>query len=382
MNYTCSICGKTVAMSEGIQECSCGGYLKAPLKPIRRSDIITGDPTLWRYRKALPIEENAEVVTLGEGMTPLVQTKLGGLLCKADSLLPTGSFKDRGAALVINYLKQQGIKKIIEDSSGNAAASYAAYCAAAGIDCHIFTPASASMGKLVQAHLYGAKITKVEGTREAVTLAAREEAEKQAGIALHAGHNQHPLFPEGCKTMAYEIWEQLGWCAPDNIVVPFGAGSSMLGLYKGFCELLSVGEISRMPRFLVVQAHNCNPMYAAFMGKAEEARCVPTIAEGISIAKPKKQAEALAAIKHTGGLVVEIQEDEIMEGVKAAARVGIYVEPTTGTTVAGAMQLQRSGEIQPKERTVVILTGHGLKATDKISKALDLFGEQRIISET
>ena len=377
MNYTCYACGKTVAMSEGIQECSCGGYLKAPMKPIRKADIISEDPTLWRYRKALPIAEDVEVVTLGEGMTPLVQTKLGGLLCKADSLLPTGSFKDRGAALVINHLKQQGIKKIIEDSSGNAAASYAAYCAAAGIDCHIFAPAGASMGKLVQAHLYGAKITKVEGSRDDVTKAAREEAEKQAGIAMHAGHNQHPLFPEGCKTMAYEIWEQLRWRAPDNIVVPFGAGSSMLGLYKGFCELLSVGEISRLPRFLVVQAHNCNPLYAAFEGKAEEAQCVPSIAEGISIARPKKLIEALAAIKHTGGLVTEIREDEILEGVKAAARVGIYVEPTTGTTVAGALQLQRSGAIQQDEITVVILTGHGLKATDKIGQAMGLFGDRQ-----
>jgi len=117
-------------------------------------------------------------------MTPLVKTRLGGLLFKADSLLPTGSFKDRGAALVINHLKQQGIKKVIEDSSGNAAASYAAYCAAAGIECHIFTPASAAMGKLVQTQLYGATITKVPGPRDEVTTAAIEEAKKQAGIAM------------------------------------------------------------------------------------------------------------------------------------------------------------------------------------------------------
>jgi len=377
MSYTCYSCGKAYAASEGILECSCGGYLKTPLRPIRKADIITDESTMWRYRKALFIEQDSDVVTLGEGMTPLVKTKLGGLLFKADSLLPTGSFKDRGAALVINHLKQQGIRKVIEDSSGNAAASYAAYCAAAGIECHIFTPASAAMGKLVQTQLYGATITKVPGPRDEVTTAAMEEAKKQAGIAMHAGHNRHPLFIEGCKTMAYEIWEQLRWSAPDNIVVPFGGGSCLLGLYKGFCELLSVGEISRLPRFLVVQAHNCNPLYAAFAGKAEEAQCVPTIAEGIALAKPAKKAEALAAVKHTGGLVVEVTEDEIMEGVKAAARVGHYVEPTTGTTVAGALQLQRTGTIKGEEETVVILTGNGLKATDKIGQALGLFDDSQ-----
>jgi threonine synthase len=370
MNYSCYNCGKTYGQDELILECSCGGYLKAPERTLRRQDIILEDPTLWRYRKALPIGEKDAVISLGEGLTPLVKTNLGGLFFKADSLMPTGSFKDRGAALLINHLKELGIKKVINDSSGNAAAAYAAYCAAAGLECHIFTPASTSAGKLVQIQMYGAKITKVTGTRDQVTIAAKEEAKKQEGQAMYAGHNIHPLFPEGCKTSAYEIWEQLGWGVPDNIVVPFGGGSAMLGLYKGFSELLSVGEIPRMPRIFIIQANSCNPLYSLFIGKEELAQCVPSLAEGIAIAQPIKKVEAVAAVRKTGGSVEVVSEAEIVEALEKAARAGFYVEPTTAATIAGALRLQRAGVVDTNEKTVVLLTGNGLKATDKIGQAM------------
>jgi threonine synthase len=324
---------------------------------------------LWRYRKALPIGENDTVISLGEGMTPLVKTNLGGLLFKVDFLMPTGSFKDRGAALLINHLKKLGIKKVINDSSGNAAAAYAAYCAAAGLECHIFSPASTSVGKLVQIQMYGAKITLVTGAREQVTIAAKEEAKKQEGEAVYAGHNIHPLFPEGCKTLAYEVWEQLRYRVPDNIVVPFGGGSAMFGFYKGFSELLSVGEISRMPRMFVIQASNCNPLFSLFIGKEESAQCVPTLAEGISIAQPIKKVEAVAAVRKTHGSVEAVSEAEILEALRAAAKAGFYVEPTTAATIAGALRLQKTGVISAAETTVVLLTGNGLKATDKIGQA-------------
>ncbi|MDD4599904.1 Threonine synthase [bioreactor metagenome] len=372
MSYTCYQCGKTYREDQLILECTCGGYLKAPERAIRKQDIITQDPTLWRYRKALPIGENDPVISLGEGLTPLVKTNFGGLFFKADSLMPTGSFKDRGAALVISHLKKLGIKKVINDSSGNSAAAYAAYCAAAGLECHIFTPASTSVGKLVQIQMYGAKVTKVAGARDQVTLAAKAEAEKQVGQAVYAGHNTHPLFPEGCKTVAYEIWEQLGWGVPDNIVVPFGGGSAMLGMYKGFRELVSVGEIPHMPRIFVIQAHSCNPLYSLFVGKEESAQCVPGLAEGISIAKPIKKVEAIAAVRQTGGTVEEVSEGEIIEALREASRAGFYVEPTTAATVAGALRLQKTGVIRSAEKTVVLLTGNGLKATDKIGQAMGL----------
>ena len=379
MNYTCYNCGKLYRQDELIMECSCGGYLTTPELAIRKQDVIVEDPTLWRYRKALPVEETAAVVSLGEGMTPLVKTNVGnGLIFKADFLMPTGSFKDRGAVLVINHLKKLGVKKVINDSSGNAAAAYAAYCAAAGMECHIFAPAATSAGKLVQIQMYGAKITKVAGTREEVTIAAKQEAKKQEGKAVYAGHNQHPLFPEGCKTAAYEIWEQLHWGAPDNIVVPYGGGSAMLGLYKGFRELLSTGEIPRLPRIFVIQADNCNPLYAAFIGKEEQARCIPGLAEGISIAKPIKKNESIAAIKKSGGAVEVVSENEILEGLRAAAKAGFYVEPTAAATVAGALKLQRNGMLALDETTVVLLTGIGLKATDKILQAVGpiFFGKE------
>ena len=372
MNYSCYQCGKTYSFDEHIIECACGGYLKAPNMPIRKQDIVAGDPTLWRYRKALPFPAAAAPISLGEGMTPLIKTSLGGLLFKADSLMPTGSFKDRGAVLVINHLKNLGVKNVINDSSGNAAAAYAAYCAAANMGCHIFAPASTSAGKLVQIQMYGAEISKIPGLRSDVATAAKEEALKTRGGSIYAGHNQHPLFPEGCKTMAYEIWEQLNWSVPDNVVVPYGGGSAMLGLFKGFSELLSVGEISRLPRLFVIQADNCNPLYSAYIGKEEETRCVPTLAEGISIAQPIKKDESIDVVRKTGGQVAVVSEEEIMFGVKQAAQIGFYVEPTTGATVAGALRLQKSGAIDPKEKTVVVLTGNGLKATDKIGRAMGM----------
>ena len=370
MNYICYSCGKTYSQNELILECSCGSYLKAEARPIRKQDIITQDPSLWRYRKALPVGANDPIVSLGEGMTPLVKTNLPGLFFKADSQMPTGSFKDRGAVLVINHMKNLGVKKIINDSSGNSAAAYAAYCGAAGLECHIFAPAATSAGKLVQIQMYGAKITKVTGPREQVAIEAKEEARKQEGEAVYAGHNIHPLFPEGCKTMAYEIWEQLRWGVPDNIVVSFGGGSALLGLFKGFSELLSVGEISRLPRIFVIQANNCNPLYSHFVGKDELFQCIPSLAEGIAIAQPIKKVEAVAAVRTTGGTVEVVSEAEIMDALCKAAKAGFYVEPTTAATIAGALRLQKEGVIGSNETTVVILTGHGLKATDKIGQTM------------
>lgn len=371
MFHTCYDCGNTYPVDGLVLACSCGGYLKAPARPLRKQDIVTDDPTLWRYRKALPVGAEDAVISLGEGMTPLVRTNLGGLLFKCDSLMPTGSFKDRGAALVINHLKKLGIKRIINDSSGNAAAAYAAYCAAAGLECHIFAPAATSAGKLVQIQMYGATITKVAGARDQVTLAAQAEAQRQEGEAVYAGHNIHPLFPEGCKTAAYEIWEQLRWGVPDNIVVPFGGGSAMLGLYKGFRELLSVGEIPRMPRIFVIQAQSCNPLYTLFTGREELTQCIPGLAEGIAIAQPIKKMEAVTAIRETGGCVEAVSESEIVEALGQAARAGFYVEPTTAATIAGALRLQAAGVIGAAETTVVLLTGNGLKATDKIGQVMD-----------
>ncbi|MEN6411914.1 MAG: threonine synthase [Veillonellales bacterium] len=374
MKFVCSVCGKTYGADELVISCSCGGYLKLafPFQTLKKKDIVTSDHSLWRYEKALPFPKSEIFASLGEGMTPLVQAKLNGvsLLFKTDYVMPTGSFKDRGAVMVINYLKKHGAARIVNDSSGNAAASYAGYCAVAELACDIFVPADTSDGKLTQIEMYGARVTKVPGTRDDVTIAAKKAAEESKGTAIYANHSWHPLFLQGTKTLAYEIWEQMGWDVPDNVIVPFGGGSSLIGLYYGFSELLSAGEITNIPRLYAIQSQNCNPLYAIYIGKEDSAQCLPTLAEGLALAKPVKRYEACDIVRKTKGAVEVVSEEEIVTGLRLAAKVGFYVEPTTAVAIAGTIRLLQNKVIQADEKTVVLLTGSGLKATDKIASVM------------
>lgn len=370
MNYYCQACGKEYSDKELVWQCTCGGYLSCRSEALLRKEDVKKDRfSLWRYEKVLPLALEEVSATLMEGFTPLVKTSWKGMevYFKVDYLMPTGSFKDRGVAVMINFLKKLGIKRVIEDSSGNAGASVAAYGAAADMDCDIFVPASTSQGKLVQIGLYGARVNPISGTRENVAAEAMKASEASED-AFYASHNWHPLFIEGTKTVAYEVWEQLGWRAPDNVIAPFGGGSTILGMHKGCKELLEAGEITKIPKLFPIQAENCAPLYDLFKGGSGEVKVSPTIAEGIALAKPLRRVEAVEAVRATGGAVEAVAEDEIADALRQAASLGFYIEPTTAATLAGASRLIASGAISPGETTVIVLTGNGLKSTDKIGK--------------
>lgn len=291
----------------------------SPLPGITRADVDTARRSLWRYRAALPVDL-PRPVSLGEGCTPLVDGEWDGVPVsfKLEWFSPTGSFKDRGTSVMISFLAAHGATEVIEDSSGNGGASVAAYCAAAGIRARILVPAATSPAKVLQARAYGAEVQLVPGDREATAA----EALRQSATTPYAGHNWHPFFLQGVKTLAYEIWEDLGFTAPDTVVTVAGAGSTVLGLHLGFTELLTAGQIDRLPRLLVAQPAHCAPLYASFRaGTAAPVpfTCAPTVAEGAAIQRPVRLPEVLRAVRRSGGDMAAVPEDAIEDAVRALA---------------------------------------------------------------
>src|SRR5271169_110580 len=369
----CPACRRSYAADRPLWRCNCGSHLNlATGRGLTRDEIAVSEASLWRYAAALALRGPPRV-SLGEGWTPLVRRDWHGaqVLFKLESQMPTGSFKDRGSAVMINHLLEVGVGPIHEDSSGNAGSSIATYAAAAGIPCRIYVPAAAPRAKLVQIAASGAEVRPIPGTRESVT----EAALAAAGESFYASHNWHPYFIEGTKTLAFELWEQLGFRTPDNILVPTGYGSNILGLERGFDELERRGEIRARPRLFAVQAANCAALAAAWASDADgfvPFAAQPTIADGIATMRPVRTAEVLRALRRSQGGVTAVAEAEIAPALAALGRLGLFVEPTAATAGAAMTQLLRDGTISPDETTVVVLTGHGLKAADRIGELLGI----------
>jgi threonine synthase len=368
VQYECPRCGHRAPVAEPLWRCpACEGPLDLSRGPGMRRDGIRPElRSLWRYGAALRV--GAPRVTLGEGWTPLVAGEWDGtpVRFKLEFLMPTGSFKDRGTAVMINYLLERGVGRILEDSSGNAGASIAHYAAAAGIDATILVPAAAPRAKIVQIAASGSRVVPVPGTRQDVA----DKALETAASIFYASHNWQPFFTEGTKTLAYEIWEQLGFRAPDNVVVPLGYGSNVLGCEIGFRELMDAGEIQRMPRIFGVQAENCAAFLAAQEGTAFAPK--PTVADGIASQKPVRTEPVLAALRETGGAVVGAPEAEIVEALRAFGRNGLFIEPTSATAGVALSRLLAEGRIGRDETTIVVLTGSGLKAAPVIGDLLGI----------
>lgn len=365
MHIICSNCGSQHDLDTHSWNCpKCGGLFElADTVPFDPSKIELGNSSLWRYRSLLPLPEDAEPVSMGEGLTPLVETYLGDLhfYSKLDFMTPTGSFKDRGTTVLMSLVRALGISRVLEDSSGNAAASLSAYAARAGITAEIFVPAHASPAKLVQMEIYGARVRKIEGPRENAAQAVQDAA--ASGSAYYASHYYNPFTLAGMKTTAWEIWEQLGRRAPFAVVAPVGHGTNFIGLARGFQVLHQAGLIERMPRLYAAQAAVVAPLVRAFergLSDAPAATPARTIAEGIAINKPVRGTEILRALKETGGAAVAVSEEEIVQARNEMARTGLYIEPTSATAVAA---LRRLPEVARKNSdTVVTLTGSGLKS--------------------
>lgn len=367
----CKSCGKTYDGNSQRWRCECGGLLDLDFIPRFDPGKLEGAPvSMWRYRSALPIDQDENILSFQEGFTPLLPVTYpeGSLLIKQDNLFPSGSYKDRGASVMMSKVKEIGVSRVVEDSSGNAGCAVAAYSALGGIACDIYVPASASAGKLAQIQAYGATLHAIPGTRQDTTDAVVSAAE----TTYYASHVWNPFFFQGTKTFAYEVAEQLGWKAPDTVIVPAGHGTLLLGTAIGFTELAKAGIVDRIPKIVAVQPEHCAPLAAAFdQGKAQPVEVVPveTLAEGISIARPNRGDTILRYVRESGGKFITVTEEEIRQTLLETALMGHFIEPTTAAIIAGARKYL-SDDAKTGEVVVTTFTGHGLKATDKLLKLL------------
>ena len=307
-------------------------------------------------------------ISLGEGNTPIIAMRSTGealglqrLHAKLEYMNPTGSFKDRGTAVMMSMAKELGITRVVEDSSGNAGASVAAYAARAGIQAHVFAPASAPPAKMQQIVVYGARTHPIEGPREAATAAA--VAFYEAGGLVYASHNLSPFFLEGTKTFAYEVARQMEEAMPDHVVVPVGNGGLFIGAWLGFQEMLATGRLQRAPRMHAIQARAVMPVAAAFAGEPWSPEPgARTVAGGIAVATPPRLQQVLDVLSSSGGRSLAVDDESIVAWQKTlAVREGIYCEPTSAAAFAGLEALVNGGHIAPDDVVLVAVTGFGLK---------------------
>lgn len=366
MRYICHECQNTYQLSPLRYKCDCGSPLNLKSDTSKKFEYDTSINSLWRYRRNLPISSDSDLITLGEGMTPLVELTLMDNpkhYVKLDYLCPTGSYKDRGASILLTHLNSLGVSEVVEDSSGNAGAAIAAYSARADIKCTIFCPKSTSKSKLRQISAYGAELKLVSGNRMATT-----EAVKQAAETIpYASHNWHPFFLEGMKTLAYEISEQLYDRVPKHIICPVGFGSIYLGLYIGYRELYQTGKIQSVPQLLGVQPTVCSPIYHAFHNRSTTisrmTQTGTTLAEGITSELPIRTQMLMDAINYTNGAFTTVHDSQIDEGMKILSGKGLYVEPTSAVVIKAYEKFKHEGIIGEDDLTVSILTGSGLKSS-------------------
>lgn len=359
----CRRCNQPVRWPPPSPRCprpTCGG----PLQPIRN---IVFDATLiepaqqgmWRYQHMLPPLPD-DPITLGEGWTPLLNHKREPyqVFLKNDSLNPTDSYKDRGAAMLINSLGDAEV--VIDDSSGNAGAALAAYAARANVQARVYIPVDAHSSKLDQIARYGAEIVTVEGDRDEVARVAEAAANDPA--VFYASHAWHPGYVLAIQTIAWEIWEQLGRKAPDWVVLPAGNGALLRGVRWGFRSLQKGKLIKSLPRLVAVQSDHCAPLLAYRKGEyhATHFQAEPTVADGVAIPNPPLIEAMGAALKKTKGRVIAVPEEEILPAQDKLARHGFFVEPTAALSYAALPYLEH--KFKPGQTVVLILTGHGLKS--------------------
>lgn len=327
------------------------------------SQIDARQPGLWRYHSLLPLDPAWAPVSLGEGYTPLLPLTWEDrpFLVKLESLAPTGSFKDRGSAVLVTALQALGVERVVEDSSGNAGASLAAYTARAGIACEVCVPGSAEGPKLGQIEAYGAQVIRVKGKRQYAALAAWAAS---AHGAYYASHVYNPFFLAGIETVAFEIWEQMERLAPAGVVVPVGNGTLLLGMHRGFFRLRQAGLIDRVPRVFGVQAEGCAPLREAFRSGASSAEPVPcqaTTATGIAIGQPARGEQVLEAVRSSGGAILAVDDEALWQARGQLARRGLHAENTSAVAFAVLSRIVETLLPPGEGPMVALLSGHGLK---------------------
>ena len=344
---------------------------------ISPESIAAGPTTIWRYAELLPADARTPV-NLGAGFTPLVRADrlaaelgLGELWVKNDTLNPTGSFKDRVVSVALTKARELGFKVAACASTGNLANSVAAHAARAGMESVVFIPHDLEEAKIVTTAVYGGKLIAVEGSYDDVNRLCAELASERPTWAF-VNVNVRTYYAEGSKTLAFEVAEQLGWQAPDHVIVPIASGSQLTKIHKGFAELHKVGLLAEEPHVRVsgAQAAGCAPVATAFAEGSDHVRPVrpKTIAKSLAIGNPADGFYALDVVRSTGGAVGAVTDEEIVEGIRLLARTeGIFAETAGGVTIATLAKLAASGVVRADERVVAYVTGIGLKTIDAVS---------------
>ncbi len=381
-SLSCPKCGLE-SSSKTVFQCSgCGSILEVGLETghLTRSDLFnlrkSGDMTIWRWFDFMPVQNRSAIVSLGEGYTPLIQAKRLGremgiprLYLKNDTVLPTGSLKDRSNAVGISRGKELGFDTAAVISTGNAAASVAAYAAAAGLKSVVMVPAGTSPAKIMQAHAYGAAVIVVNGGFDDEVAKLYKAAIEEFG--WYDCLSSNPYRDEGKKSYAYEYFDQLDEHIPHWVVHPTAGGTGLYAMWKGFQELIGLGWAHRAPRLVAAQSAAAAPIVAAFgrgLTDVQPVNVRQTVAESIQVGNPVSMGwRALEALRASKGTAVALTDDEILEAQSVLGRLaGVFAEPAGAISVAAAHKLRQEGTIAPNEIVICNITGHGLKQPEAI----------------
>ena len=351
--------------------------LESAAKALPRELLASRPSTMWRYGEVMPVRDPANIVSLGEGFTPLLRADrlareigLDCLLVKDEGGNPTGSFKARGLSAAVSKAAELGVTRFTMPSAGNAAGALSAYTAAGGMEAHVFMPADAPIANRVECEAYGARLTLVDGF---ITDAGKMSAEAASRLDLFdVSTLREPYRAEGKKTMGYEIAEQLGWDMPDVIMYPTGGGTGIVGIWKAVAEMQEMGWLDcKPPRMVCVQAEGCAPMVNAFFEGERFASPFPdpsTMAAGLRVPAAIGDYLVLEAVRESGGTAVTVTDDEMIAGVrKLAKKAGIYAAPEGGATLAALEKLLASGVVGRDERVLLLNTGAALKYIDVLT---------------
>jgi len=379
----CSLCAQQFEADRVHNLCSCGGtlFVRYDLTRVKgtwtRDSVRSGRTDLWRYLPVLPPRRPESIVSLGEGMTPLIRAhRLGSamgaknLWVKDEGLNPTASFKARGMTTAITMARELGIRKIAIPSAGNAASAAAAYAAAAGIEAHIFMPKDVPQANYIECQTLGAKVTLVDGLISDCGRIVAERKDQEGWFDMST--LKEPYRVEGKKTMGYEVAEQFDWELPDAIFYPTGGGVGMIGMWKAFEELEQLGWISsKRPKMIAVQAAGCQPIVRAFeqsAARSEFWQNASTVAAGLRVPKPLGDVLILNILRESGGTAIAISDREILDaGGELASLEGIFAAPEGAACVTAARTLIAKGFLKPADRIVLYNTGSGLKYLDAYS---------------
>lgn len=379
----CSLCNRKYEAGKPWNLCECGGPLlvRYNLQQLKaqwdRNSIANGPNSMWRYAPALPVAKASSIVSLGEGMTPILSAPRTGkriganrLLIKDEGLNPTGSFKARGLSCAVSMCVELGLNRLAIPSAGNAASALACYAAAGGLEAYIFMPQDVPQSNFIECKAYGASVTLVNGLISDCGRIVGER--KAAGGWFEVSTLKEPYRIEGKKTMGYEVAEQLGWELPDVIFYPTGGGVGMIGMWKAFHEMEALGWIgSKRPKMIAVQAEGCQPVVRAFQEGAERSRFydgATTVASGLRVPKPLGDFLVLQAVRESGGTAIAVSDRDLVDaGIQLATEDGIFAAPEGSACVVAAGRLLKEGFLKADDRIVIYNTGSGLKYLEAYS---------------